>query len=192
MSEAPAPVLQPTWVVRLFRPVAYAWVWATGFRIEGQLPDLPKYVIVAAPHTTNWDLPHALSAGLIYGARVHWMGKETIFKWPFGGIMRWLGGLSVDRSKSTNAVSAMVETFAESESLRLIIAPAGTRTTSYAWKSGFYHIAHGARIPLVLAFIDYNRRAVGIAGTIETTGDYEADLARIQAIYKRAVTTTKT
>ena len=101
--------------------------------------------------------------------------------------MRWLGGLSVDRSKSNNAVAAMIDTFAGAERMALVIAPAGTRSTTAAWKSGFYHIAHGAGVPLVLAFINYESRTVGIAGTLQPTGDYDADLAAIQSIYAKVL-----
>jgi 1-acyl-sn-glycerol-3-phosphate acyltransferase len=173
--------------VRIFRPLAYLWLWATGFSVRGTMPDLPKYVIIAAPHTTNWDLPHALAAGLHYGYRIHWMGKESIFKWPFGGIMRWLGGLSVDRRQSTNAVDSMVQTFAKMDRLALVIAPAGTRSATVKWKSGFYHIAYGAKVPLALAFIDYPSKSVGIAGIFMPTGDYEADLPKILALYAKHV-----
>jgi 1-acyl-sn-glycerol-3-phosphate acyltransferase len=173
--------------VRIFRPLAYLWLWATGFSVRGTMPDQPKYVIIAAPHTTNWDLPHALAAGLHYGYRIHWMGKESIFKWPFGGIMRWLGGLSVDRRQSTNAVDSMVQTFAKMDRLALVIAPAGTRSATVKWKSGFYHIAYGAKVPLALAFIDYPSKSVGIAGIFMPTGDYEADLPKILALYAKHV-----
>jgi 1-acyl-sn-glycerol-3-phosphate acyltransferase len=173
----------PSLTVRMFRPLSRAWLAATGFKVVGAFPDAAKFIIVAAPHTTNWDLPHALAAGMQYGRRIHWMGKATIFKFPFGGMMRWLGGLSVDRSKSTNAVAAMVHVFDLRDNLALVVAPSGTRSATVPWKSGFYHIAHGAKVPLVLAYIDYNRREIGIADTVTTTGDYEGDLAKIQAIY---------
>ncbi len=173
----------PSTAVRTFRPVSRAWLAITGFKVVGSFPDYPKFIVIAAPHTTNWDLPHALAAGLQYGRRIHWIGKATIFKWPFGGLMRWLGGISVDRSKSTNAVASMVNVFTERDELALVVAPAGTRSATVPWKSGFYHIAHGAKVPLVLAYIDYNRREIGIADTVIPTGDYDADLAKIQDIY---------
>lgn len=169
--------------VRLFRPLAYLWLKAGGWRVEGNLPDLPKYVVIAHPHTTNWDLPNTLSAGLHYGQRIHWMGKSSLFRFPFGGLMRWLGGVPVDRSKSTNAVQQMVEWFGSADRLALVIAPAGTRSATVKWKSGFYHIALGANVPLVLCFIDYKRRVVGVAEVFYPTGDYEADLAAIEAVY---------
>jgi 1-acyl-sn-glycerol-3-phosphate acyltransferase len=178
------PISNPSWIVRVFRPLAYLWLWATGWRLEGDMPDLPKFIIIAAPHTSNWDLPNVLAAGLHFGLRIHWMGKQSIFKWPFGGLMRWLGGIAIDRSKSNNAVAQMVEEFRTRETLYLVISPAGTRTQSLEWKSGFYHIAHGANVPLVFGFMDYKNKATGIKGMMETTGDYEADLARIQAVYK--------
>jgi 1-acyl-sn-glycerol-3-phosphate acyltransferase len=173
----------PSLALRLCRRVSAAWLWATGFHVVGRFPDAKKFIVIAAPHTTNWDLPHALAAGIQFGQPVHWMGKATIFKWPFGGLMRWLGGISVDRSQSTNAVGNMVDVFGARDSLALVVAPTGTRSATARWKSGFYHIAVGAKVPLVLAYIDYNRREVGIADTIIPTGDYDTDVAKIQAIY---------
>jgi 1-acyl-sn-glycerol-3-phosphate acyltransferase len=178
------PISNPSWIVRVFRPLAHLWLWATGWRLEGEMPDLPKFIIVAAPHTSNWDLPNVLAAGLHFGLRIHWMGKQSIFKAPFGGLMRWLGGISIDRSKSNNVVQQMIEEFERRETLYLVVSPAGTRTQSLEWKSGFYHIAHGAKVPLVFGFMDYKNKAVGIKGMMHTSGDYGADLARIQAVYK--------
>ncbi len=169
--------------VRVFRPVARAWLWAGGWRIEGALPDIAKYVVVAAPHTTNWDLPHALSAGLVWGRRVHWMGKHTLFRWPFGGVMRWLGGVAIDRTKANNAVEQMVAWFSRQDRLVLVIPPSGTRSASVKWKTGFYHIAVGARVPIVLCFIDYRRRVIGVAKIFDPSGDFDTDMAAIQAVY---------
>ena len=152
-------------------------------RIAGELPDLPKFVLIGAPHTSNWDLPNALAAGLHYGVGIHWMGKDSIFKWPFGGLMRWMGGIPVDRSKRNNAVTQMVEIFNAAEELIVVIPPEGTRSEVERWKSGFYHIAVGAKVPIVMAFMDYNRREVGIKGVFYPTGDYDADVAKIQAVY---------
>jgi 1-acyl-sn-glycerol-3-phosphate acyltransferase len=167
----------------LCRPLAELWLWAGGWSIVGEMPDLPKFVIVAAPHKTNWDLPNALAAGLHFGVRIQWMGKNSLFKWPFNSFMRWLGGIPVDRSKSNNAVSQMVEKFSAARELAVVIPPEGTRGEVTRWKSGFYYIAHGAKVPLVLAFIDYRQRKVGIAEVFHPTGNYETDLAAIQEIY---------
>jgi 1-acyl-sn-glycerol-3-phosphate acyltransferase len=181
--SAPRATLKPSLPVRLFRPFGRLWLWATRWHIEGEMPKDPKFIIVAAPHSSNWDLPHVLAAGLEFGVRVHWMGKESIFKWPFGGLMRWLGGIPVDRSKSNNAVDQMVERFGRENKLILVIPPEGTRGKVTRWKSGFYHIAVGAKLPLALGFLDYKRKAAGIARVFHPTGNYEADLAEIQAFY---------
>ena len=173
----------PSLTVRLFRPVGRLWLKATGWHIEGEMPDLPKFIIVGAPHTSNWDLPYTLAAAVHYGVRAHWMGKESIFKWPVGGLMRWLGGIPVDRSQANNAVGQMVEKFAASDRLVLVIPPEGTRGKVTRWKTGFYHIAVGAKIPLALGFLDYKRKAAGIAKVFYPTGNFEADLAEIQAFY---------
>ena len=169
--------------VRVLRPLGNAWLRAGGWTVVGEMPDLPKFIIVAAPHKSNWDLPNALAAGLHYGLRINWMGKDSLFKWPFGGFMRWLGGIPIDRSKTNNAVAQMVDAFAAADQLVVVIPPEGTRGDVERWKSGFYHIAHGAQVPLVLSFIDYANRRVGVAQMFHTTGDYVGDLARIQAVY---------
>lgn len=175
---------QPSRLVRtVFQPLGRAWLWAGGWTVVGEMPGLPKFVIVAAPHKTNWDLPNAIAGGLHFGVPVHWMGKASLFKWPYTGFMRWLGGIPVDRSKSNNAVAQMVEKFASARELIVVIPPEGTRGDVARWKSGFYYIAHGANIPLVLAFIDYNERRIGIAQMFHPTGNYDADLAAIQAVY---------
>lgn len=185
MPEAinPSAPITPSLAVRLFRPLAEGWLKATGWHIEGEMPNLPKFIIVGAPHTSNWDLPYTLAAGIHYGVRVHWMGKDSIFKWPFAGLMRWLGGIPVDRSKANNAVAQMVDTFARRDKLILVIPPEGTRGKVTRWKTGFYHIAVGAGIPLALGFLDYKRKAAGIARVFHPTGNFEADLAEIQAFY---------
>ncbi len=184
MSDpAPARRSNPSLLVRMMRPVAHAWLKCVNMRMVGDLPDLPKFVLIGAPHTSNWDLPNSLAAGLHYGVSINWMGKDSIFKWPFGGLMRWMGGIPVDRSKRNNAVTQMVEVFNAASELIVVIPPEGTRSEVDRWKSGFYHIAVGANVPIVMAFMDYNRREVGIKGVFYPTGDYDADVAKIQAVY---------
>lgn len=170
-------------LARRLGPIGRLWLWAGGWTVVGDMPDLAKFVIVAAPHKTNWDLPNALAASLHYGVPIRWMGKDSLFKWPFGGLMGWIGGIPVDRSKRNNAVAQMIEMFAATEQLVVVIPPEGTRGSVARWKSGFYHIAYGAGIPLALAFIDYPSRRIGIYQIFDPTGDYEADLDRIQSIY---------
>ena len=168
---------------RLLLPVARAWLMLFRIQVVGQMPDLPKFVIIGAPHTSNWDLPHALAAAIDLGISIRWMGKDSLFKWPFGGLMRWLGGIPVDRSKRNNAVAQVVETFKAADRLVVVIPPEGTRSEVTQWKSGFYHIAAGAGVPIVLAFMNYTTREIGVAQVFWPTGNYEADLPRIQAVY---------
>lgn len=183
VTPATAGRVQVGLAVRMFRPLAKAYLWAGGWRIDGDLPDIPKYIVVAAPHTTNWDLPNALSAGLHWGQRIHWMGKHTLFRWPFGGFMRWLGGVSIDRSKNNNVVQQMIDWFGSADRLVLVITPSGTRSATAKWKTGFWHIAMGAGVPIVLCYIDYNRRLIGMAQVFQPTGDLEADITAIEAVY---------
>jgi 1-acyl-sn-glycerol-3-phosphate acyltransferase len=181
--ESSSSVRRPSLFVRGMRPLAHAWLKLGGWTMVGAMPDLPKFVIVAAPHKTNWDLPNAIAAGLHYGLAINWMGKDSLFKWPFGGVMRWLGGISIDRSKKNNAVAQAIAAFEAADRLVIVIPPEGTRSEVDRWKSGFYHIAHGAKVPLVLAFIDYTNRRIGVAEVFTPSGDYEADLAKIIAVY---------
>ncbi len=154
-----------------------------GWRIEGRLPPIPKFVLVGAPHTSNWDLPYTLLMAFALKARIHWMGKETIFRWPFRGFFQWLGGIPVQRSRSQNLVEATVQQFHRHENLILTIAPAGTRQRVLRWKTGFYHIACGAEVPIVLGYLDYRRKAGGIGPVVHPTGNIAADMRTIRAFY---------
>jgi 1-acyl-sn-glycerol-3-phosphate acyltransferase len=158
---------------------------ALGWRVVGQLPQAsPKAVLIAAPHTSNWDLPYSLMTCFVLGIRPYWLGKASLFKFPFRGPMRWLGGIGVDRSRSQNLVSAAVEGFVNHEGpLLLMIPPEGTRSKVRAWKTGFYFIAQGAGVPIVMAFMDYGRKEAGLGPILETTGDVDVDMARAKAFY---------
>lgn len=156
----------------------------TGWKAEGEIPSyLKKCVMIAAPHTSNWDLPFTLMIAFSLRAKIYWMGKEQIFKFPFRRLMMWMGGISVDRSKSNNMVQASVDTINEAEQLFLVVPPEGTRSKVTYWKTGFYHIAHNADVPILLGFLDYAKKTGGILGTFKTTGDIEADMREIQALY---------
>ncbi len=154
-----------------------------GWRVEGEIPPIKKFVMIAAPHTTNWDFPITLALSFALMVKVYWMGKATIFRWPFGEICRWLGGIPVDRSQSQNIVEQSVNTFNESDKLIIIIPPEGSRKKVSYWKTGFYHIARGANVPIVLGFLDYRRKVGGIGPTFYTTGRIEEDMQKIKAFY---------
>jgi 1-acyl-sn-glycerol-3-phosphate acyltransferase len=155
-----------------------------GWQKEGELPAEPKYVMIAAPHTSNVDLPMTLFFAFAYRAKVYWMGKETIFKKPFGAIMKWLGGIPTVREKSSNIVQQSIEQFEENERLVMVVAPEGTRTKVNYWKSGFYYIALGAQVPIALGFLDYKRKRGGIGGLFHPTGNITDDMNEIQKFYQ--------
>jgi 1-acyl-sn-glycerol-3-phosphate acyltransferase len=143
-------------------------------------------VLIAAPHTSNWDLPYTLMVAFALRLNIHWMGKRQIFRWPFGGLMRWLGGIAVDRSQSTNLVAASAKALRDAEgSVHLVIPPEGTRSQTRHWKTGFYWIAHEAGVPIVLAYMDYPRKLSGLGPVFTPTGDIEADMLQIKAYYSQ-------
>lgn len=154
-----------------------------GWRVEGALPDAPKFVVIAAPHTSNWDLPFMLGVALHFRTRLHWMGKDSLFKPPFGGLMRLAGGISIDRSKANDVVAQTITHFRDAKRLAIAIPPEGTRSKVRYWKTGFYHIAHGAGVPIALGFLDYKRKVGGIGMTLSPSGDYERDLEIIKGFY---------
>jgi 1-acyl-sn-glycerol-3-phosphate acyltransferase len=155
----------------------------TGWRRVGRLPDIPRCVMIAAPHTSNWDAPIALAIVFAFRFKANWLVKHTAFRWPFQGVLRWLGAIPIDRTKSTDVVTQMVEELKKRAELVLLIAPEGTRKKVTRWKTGFYHIACGAGVPLVLAFLDYARKEGGLGPVIQPTGDLEADMAKILGFY---------
>jgi 1-acyl-sn-glycerol-3-phosphate acyltransferase len=155
-----------------------------GWRTEGQLPPIPKFVLVGAPHTSNWDLPFTLLTAFAFRARIHWLGKEAIFRRPFKGIFQWLGGIPVKRSQSHNLVEQSIQHFYRKEHLILTIAPAGTRKRVIRWKTGFYHIACGAQVPIALGFLDYRRKIGGIGPLVYPTGNITDDMQTIRNFYE--------
>ena len=169
----------------LLRAGSRAFLKLRGWQVEGELPaDARKCVMIAAPHTSNWDLPYTLMAAFVLRLNVYWMGKATIFKPPFGAVMRWLGGIAVDRARSTNLVAASAAALKAAEgSVQLIVPPEGTRGKTSQWKTGLYYIALAAEVPILMAFIDYTHKRVGIGPVFVPTGDIERDMETIKAYY---------
>ena len=172
-------------VSTLLRGFSLAFLRLSGWRVEGTLPaNAGKAVLIAAPHTSNWDLPYTLFAAYALNLTPYWMGKASIFKFPFGGLMRWLGGIPVDRSKSNNLVAASAEALQQADGpVQLIVPPEGTRSKTVYWKTGFYWIAVTAKLPIVMAYMDYPRKLVGLGPLFVPTGDVEADMAEIKRYY---------
>jgi len=154
-----------------------------GWRMEGRIPDIPKFVIIAAPHTSNWDLPLVLFCAFAFQTKIFVMVKAAVFRWPFGGFFKWLGCMPIDRSKPNGVVGQSIQAFQDNDELALMVPPSGTRSKVRHWKTGFYHIADGANVPIVLGFLDYRRKVGGVGPAVIPTGDIEADMKVIRAFY---------
>jgi 1-acyl-sn-glycerol-3-phosphate acyltransferase len=154
-----------------------------GWRMEGQMPDVPKCVMIAAPHTSNWDMVIMLFFAFAFSTKLFFMMKDSVFRWPFGGFFRWLGGIPIDRSKTSGVVGQSIEAFDNNERLVMVVPPSGTRAKVRAWRTGFYHIANGAKVPIVLGFLDYGRKRGGVGPMLMPTGDIEADMKEIRTFY---------
>ena len=156
-----------------------------GWKVVGKLPpSAAKSVLIAAPHTSNWDLPYTLMVCFVLRLNVYWMGKASIFRPPFRGVMMWLGGIPVDRSQSNNLVADSSAAITRATGpLQLIVPPEGTRTGTRYWKTGFYYIASGAGVPIMLAYLDYDKKVGGLGPVFQTTGDIDADMVAIKAFY---------
>jgi len=155
----------------------------TGWKPAGKRPSLSKYVIIAAPHTSNWDFVYTLCLAFILEIKPSIMMKGDWFRWPLGPLLRGFGAIPVDRSKSTHVVARSIEAFHNHPRFVLLVPPAGTRSKVMTWKTGFYHIATGANVPIVLGYLDYRRKVGGIGPVVHPTGNMEADMKIIKAFY---------
>jgi 1-acyl-sn-glycerol-3-phosphate acyltransferase len=169
---------------RLARGLGALYLRIFGWRVEGTLPPRGKAVVIAAPHTSNWDMPFMLAVAYVLGIEPAWLGKRELFRWPFGGLMRWLGGIAVVRGGRQNMVQQVAENFAAAASLYVVIPPSATRSRATHWKSGFYHIARAANVPIACAFLDYRRKVAGIGPSFVPSGDVGADMAVIRRFYE--------
>lgn len=187
MLGARLPVLGPE-IPRAGGPVSRGLgrlvLTALGWRVEGEIPNQPKFVLIVAPHTSNWDFPVGMSAKLALGLGAAWVGKHTIFRWPFGHLLRALGGIPVDRSASNDIVQQIVAEFARRPRMVFALAPEGTRTKVERWKTGFYHIARGAGVPIVPVAFDWEQRAIRIMSPFTPTGDADSDIAELRRLFE--------
>jgi 1-acyl-sn-glycerol-3-phosphate acyltransferase len=164
------------WIGRAFLRVA-------GWKTDGELPATDRYVIIAAPHTSNWDMPFMLAVAFVFDIPVKWMGKHTLFKGPFGPFFKSLGGIPIVRHRPGGVVGQMIEHFDNSESLALMVPAEGTRGHVDYWKSGFYHIARSADVPVILSYLDVGKKVSGLGPTVHLTGNIRADMDKIRAFY---------
>lgn len=149
------------------------------------VPNVKKCVIVIGPHTSNWDFVFGLSGLLATGIKASWMGKHSIFKLPFRRMLRWVGGIPIERSASSGVVDSMVNRFKTSEKFVLALAPEGTRSKVDQWKTGFYHIAMGAHVPIFMVSLDYKDKAIILGPLFDPTGNVEADIEKMQAVFSQ-------
>lgn len=154
-----------------------------GWKIGGGTPEFDKYVLIAAPHTSNWDLVYMLAIAFVLQIEIRWMGKDTLFKPPFGFMLKWTGGLSIDRAKTNNVVEAMADEFSKHERLILAVPPSGTRSRRDYWKSGFYYIARQAQVPIVMGYLDYTTRTGGFGPHLLPSDDMGGDMDQFRAFY---------
>lgn len=167
----------------MLKYVAKALLWLGGWTAVGGLPTVPKAVIIAAPHTSNWDAYWALVYKVSIGLDVHFFGKHTVFWFPLGTLLRALGGIPLDRSRPGDAIQIAVDEFNRSEQYYFGLAPEGTRSLKRYWKTGFYRMAERAGVPVVLGYLDFSKKEVGLGPTIQLSGNAETDLARIREFY---------
>ena len=172
---------------RLIRPVlrclALMIYRCSGWKTKGSRPELSKYVVIAAPHTSNWDFLYTVCLAFIYRLEPQMMMKADWFFWPLGSLLKWLGAIPIDRCKTNNVVAQSVAAFQRSERMILVVPPSGTRNKVTHWKTGFYYIAHGAGVPIVLGFLDYHQKVGGFGPSIRPSGDIERDMLDIRRFY---------
>ena len=169
----------------VLRAASRAFLRLNGWKVEGELPlSALKSVFIAAPHTSNWDLPYTLMVAFVLRLNIYWMGKASLFRGPLGPVMRWLGGIAVQRGQKNNLVAAAAQAIRQADGpLQLVVPPEGTRGRTRHWKTGFYFIALEAQVPIVMAFMDYGRKVGGLGPLFEPTGDVDADMTRIKLFY---------
>ncbi len=154
-----------------------------GWKFEGGKPDVKKCVVLAFPHTSNWDGLMLVALAKSIGLEMSWMIKNDWVKGPMGVLLRSVGAVAVDRKGAHNLVDQMIEEMRKRDSFTLVIPPEGTRRRADAWKSGFYHIARGANVPVVPGYLDYGRKRAGLGPPIDLTGDVKKDMDAIRAFY---------
>jgi len=167
----------------LLRLLAKGFLRLTGWRAEGQRPAARRYVLIAAPHTSNWDLAYLLAFALVFDIRMRFMAKHSLFRGPMGWAMRLVGGIPVRRERNNDLVQQSADFIQQSDDLALVVPAEGTRSYVAHWKSGFYHIARAAQVPIVLSYLDWSQKRGGFGPEIVPTGNIREDMDEIRAFY---------
>lgn len=169
----------------LLTVIGKLWLRFWGWKIEGTLPYKPKYVIILAPHTSNWDGFLILPAAFALGLKFNFLGKKELFIWPVGVLLEAMGGIPVDRKANKDTVSQILDEIEKRDQVIIGIAPEGTRSLTPYWKSGFYHIARKANLSLSFAYLDYDRKRAGFDEGMELSGDVDKDLNVIRKFFAK-------
>jgi 1-acyl-sn-glycerol-3-phosphate acyltransferase len=173
----------PQFPQRAWRELFRMAVRVTGWRFEGEFPDEPRAVLIAAPHSSWWDGVHGLLFKVALGVDISFMAKRELFVWPLGPMLRKLGGIAIERHAAHGVVAQMVRQFPLRERFWLGVEPEGTRKRVAEWKSGFWRIARGAGVPIIPAYFDYPRKVIGVGPLFRPTPDVHADIAALRAFY---------
>lgn len=182
-SSHPLPAIRQSrsW---FWRTIGRSYLRLSGWRVEGSFPDDPRCVLIVAPHTSNWDFTLGVAVVFALELRISWLGKHSIFRFPFKGFLTRLGGIPVDRSAAHGVVGECIDAFGSNPTLMLALAPEGTRKGVSQWKTGFYQIAAGAQVPIFPVGFDYRTHAVKLMPLFHPTGNLDEDLPRIQALFQ--------
>lgn len=175
--NAPTSGLIKYWIGRAFMAII-------GWKVTGELPPNKKFVLIGAPHTTNWDLPIGLALTYIFRLKVRWLGKHTLFQGVQGILMRALGGMPVDRTQPHGVVGQIANEFKQAEKLVIMLAPSGTRKKMPSWKSGFYYIAQEANVPVVCGFLDFKKKEANLGFSFMPSGNIKQDMDMLREYYK--------
>ncbi len=170
---------------QMLRKLARGFLRWRGWTLEGEIPQARRFIVVAGPHTSNWDFVYGLSAAIAINLDIHWLGKHTLFKAPLGRFMYWLGGIPVDRNNPVGVARSVADRMLAADSMALIVTPEGTRGRVARWKTGFLRIAAMAQAELVVTTIDFASRTIRLGTVFNPGEDHAADIARIQAEFAR-------
>lgn len=165
------------------RGLAKFFLLLFGWRVTNNFPNVPKAVVIGGPHTSNWDGVFTFAAMMQIGLNANLMIKDSAMKGPLGSLLRWLGAIPVDRSKAGGVVEQSVEQFLAHDKFAMVVSPEGTRSGTEQWKTGFYHIAYKAGVPIVIATADYQKKEITFLAVFTPTGDIEGDVHKIQQYY---------
>lgn len=166
--------------------IAKIFFWLKGWKTKGEVPQFKKYVAILAPHTSGWDFVYSILAAYLWGMKLKFLAKKELFRFPLGLIFYPLGGIPINRASANDVVSQAVKIFNERDKFILALAPEGTRNYAPEWKKGFYLIARKAKVPIVLFYLDYENKTMGVGPAFEPkeNSDMKKDMEEMKKFYR--------